>query len=101
MTKEQQQNHVNTFTEQMKSILLAKGNDYANEDVLSNFKLAGAIVGKDAVSNCLNFIGTKVVRLGNLLGNNKNPKNESVRDTLFDLANYCVLLDEILDENGI
>jgi hypothetical protein len=83
-----------TFIDQMRNIMLSKGNDYANEDRLSNFKLAGAIVQGSAELNCLNMIATKVARLGVLL-NGASPENESVNDSILDLANYAVLLHMI------
>jgi len=36
-------------------------------------------------------INDKVQRLMNLLRNNKEPNNESIEDTLIDLANYSVM----------
>ena len=33
----------------------------------------------------------KLGRLDNLLGTGRIPNNESVEDTLFDLANYCLI----------
>lgn len=91
MTKEKQQEVFNSFVEKMRETLLSKGDDYANEDRLSNFKMAGAIAGGDAETNCLNLIATKVARLGNLF-KSKDIKNESVEDSILDLANYAVLL---------
>ena len=81
-------------------ILCKKGYDYAGEDVLSNFRLAGMIVNQgsrnpDAV-NCLNLIGTKVARLGQLLSSGKHAQNESVQDSVIDLCNYSALLYLIL-----
>lgn len=83
-----------------RDILDKKGYDYAGEDVLSNFRLAGMIVNQasahpDAVS-CLNLIGTKVARLGQLLSSNKSAQNESVQDSVLDLCNYSALLYLIL-----
>jgi hypothetical protein len=46
----------------------------------------------DAERNCLNLIATKVARLGVLLNTSGPPANESIDDTLIDLANYAVLL---------
>ena len=86
------------ITEQMKSIMFAKGNDYANDDRLSNFKLAGNISGLSPELNCLSLIATKVARLGVLLNNDKTPNNESVNDSLLDLANYTVLLTMLLKD---
>ena len=83
-----------------RDILDKKGYDYAGEDVLSNFRLAGMIVNQsvrnpDAV-NCLNLVGTKVARLGQLLSSNKSAQNESIQDSVVDLCNYSALLYLIL-----
>jgi len=98
MNLETQQKNFLEITEQMKSIMFAKGNDYANEDRLSNFKLAGNISGLTPELNCLSLIATKVARLGVLLKNDKTPNNESIHDSLLDLANYTILLTMILKD---
>jgi hypothetical protein len=91
---------VNTINK-MQKILLSKGEDYANEDVLSNFKLAAGIVGTTPELNCLNLIATKVARLGVLLNkDNVTPNNESIDDSLIDLANYTMLLIMIREDNN-
>lgn len=101
MTNEEQVKHFEIITNQMKEILLQKGNDYANTDRLSNFKLAGTICGLSAEINCLSLIATKVARLGVLLNSDKAPDNESINDSVIDLANYAVLLSMILfDKTG-
>ena len=99
MTKEKQVELVNEITEQMRNTLLNKGDDYANTDRLSNFKLAGGIAGGNAKINCLNLIATKVARLGVLLNSKDAPKNESINDSVLDLANYAILLSMILKDN--
>lgn len=101
MNKQKQLEHFEVFVEEMRNTLFSKGDDYANEDRLSNFKLAGSIIGLRPEINCLNLIATKVARLGVLLNSNKDPKNESISDTLKDLANYCILLDAILKEDEV
>ena len=83
----------------MRNTLLNKGDDYANTDRLSNFKLAGGIAGGNAKINCLNLIATKVARLGVLLNSKDAPKNESINDSVLDLANYAILLSMILKDN--
>ena len=98
MTKENQQAHFNEMTSQMQSILLSKGDDYANIDRLSNFKLAGTICGLTPELNCLSLIATKVARLGVLLSTLSKPNNESVQDSILDLANYSLLLSMILKD---
>jgi hypothetical protein len=83
-----------------KEVLSKKGYDYAGEDVLSNFRLAGMIVNQSSrhpdATNCLNLIGTKVARLGQLLSSGKHAQNESIQDSVIDLCNYSALLYLIL-----
>lgn len=98
MTTEEQKMFLKDFTDAMEHIILSKGDDYANADRLSNFKLAGAIAGGSPEINCLNLIGTKVARLGVLLNSEKGPKNESISDSIIDLANYAALLAMIIHE---
>ena len=72
MTKKEQIAHFGYITGEMEKVLFSKGDDYANTDRLSNFKLAGAITGGNASTNCLNLISTKVARLGVLLNSDKS-----------------------------
>ena len=80
--------------------MLKKGNDYADQDRLSNFKRAGEICGMSAEQQCLSLIATKVARLGILL-NGKVPNNEAIRDSVLDLTTYSILLDAILFEQEL
>jgi len=100
MDKEQMQNKFETFGQKQYNVLLAKGDDYAGSDRLKNFKVAGNCAGVTPEINCLNLIATKVVRLGTLLNSKVPPKNESVQDSVLDLANYAFLLHCILSEEN-
>ena len=100
MTLDEQKKHFAEFTKKMAETMLKKGFDYAGADRLSNFKLAGAITGTSGQLNCLNLIATKVARLGVLLHTNK-VNNESISDSILDLANYAVLLDQLQHERQI
>lgn len=101
MTLEEQKKHFEQFVQKMEAVMNAKGSDYANSDRLSNFKLAGQICGLTAQQNCLSLIATKVARLGVLLNTTNQPSNESVRDSILDLANYAVLLDQLMYEQTV
>ena len=99
MTIDQQQEFFKVFTGRMKEIMLMKGDDYAaSTDRLSNFKMAGPIAGVTPEQNCLSLIATKVARLGQLLGPNRDVKNESINDSVLDLANYAVLLAMLIND---
>ena len=97
MTRETQSKLLGEFYAEKKNILKLKGEDYANEDVLSNFKTAGANCSISAEQQCLSLIATKVARLGNLLSG-KTPNNESVSDSILDLSNYTDLLYCLVNE---
>lgn len=97
MTHEQQSKLLGEFYAEKKNVMKLKGEDYANEDVLSNFKSAGANIGISAELQCLSLIATKVARLGNLLSG-KTPNNESVSDSILDLSNYTDLLYCLVNE---
>jgi len=98
MNQKKQEYIFDEITEKMRAIMLSKGNDYANEDRLSNFKLAGSICGLTPEQNCLSLIATKVARLGVLLKSNKEANNESIEDSLVDMANYTLLLIMLLKD---
>jgi hypothetical protein len=98
MNQKKQEYIFNQTVDKMRDIMLSKGNDYANEDRLSNFKLAGSICGLTPQQNCLSLIATKVARLGVLLKEKSEPNNESIEDSLVDMANYTLLLIMILKD---
>ena len=101
MKKVEQERFLEEFFIEMSEVILKKGNDYANHDRLSNFKLAGAVSGLSAEQNCLSLIATKVARLGVLFNSDGEPNNESVEDSILDLANYSALLAMIVYESKV
>ena len=99
MTLDQQQKFFDETVMNLSNILFSKGSDYANKDRLSNFKLAGSICGITPQLNCLSLIATKVARLGVLLNTDVIPNNESIQDSIKDLANYALLLLMLLEDS--
>jgi len=98
MDKKKQVEHFNKMVMKIADTMLTKGDDYANSDRLSNFKLAGSITGVGTKLNCLNMIATKVARLGVLFNSKSDPHHEAVRDSVLDLVCYAMLLDMIIDD---
>lgn len=75
-----------------------KSNDYANsEDPYINFKLSAEQVGITPGQSVEVLIATKQARLKELLGKGKDPKNESVRDTLIDRIVYSIIAVVLFD----
>lgn len=101
MTLQEQQEHFQSFTQMQETILLAKGDDYSTEDRLSNFKNVANIVNITPEQSCLVLVATKVARLGVLFNSSTGAKNESINDSVIDLANYTFLLDCILKEKQV
>ena len=93
MKKETQLELFKKFTEKQLEIISSKQEDYCDteECVLGNFKTAGANAGISTEQQILSLIATKVARLGNLF-KGKIPNNESIEDSIIDMANYCFLL---------
>ena len=94
------QNVLTSFQDKQVKVLSSKGGDYAKEDLLSNFKEVAATVGITPAQVALTLICVKTSRLGTLLANLDEPNNESIIDSVLDLANYSFLLHVLVDENN-
>lgn len=82
----------------------AKNTDYAgaSESGLHNFLMVEHLGITSAEVGMMTRMSDKFSRLGNLIGGNKKGAvDESVEDTLLDLANYCVLLTAILQHRKL
>lgn len=76
--------------DELADILLTKHEDYGPRNI------------SDAPGGALNGIRVrmydKIARLNNLVDNNKEPKHESIRDTLIDIANYATIAIMVIDD---
>lgn len=72
--------------------------DYAQDtDQFSNFRDSARQVGLTPGQSVEVLIATKQSRLRQLLGEGKEPKNESVRDTFRDRVVYSIIALAMLD----
>jgi hypothetical protein len=71
---------------QMIDLLTSKQRDYGHGNI-NAFGMYGILVR----------LSDKIERLKNLMSNNREPANESFRDTLLDMVGYCVIA-HMLDE---
>ena len=99
MTAEEQEKQLASFVNKMAHLLIKKGNDYANEDKLSNFKKVAIVCGLSEEQVILVMLATKIVRLSNLIGRDVVVMNEPISDTTVDLSNYSALLSMMIAEN--
>ena len=86
--------------EEMYRIMEAKNADYANDaNPFSNFKLVEDLWIVSLEKGILVRMSDKMSRIANLLENKEaKVKDESIRDTLLDLANYSIILSLFLNE---
>lgn len=73
---------------EMTALLVSKQRDYGHGNI-NAFGLYGILVR----------LSDKIERLQNLMANNREPSNESFRDTLLDMVGYCVIA-HMLDEES-
>ena len=98
MNKQQQIEIFDQTNERLKAILMSKGDDYAGEDRLKNFKLVAMLEGRTPKENIYSQICNKIARLGNLFSTKKEPNNESIEDTILDSIGYFHLLYMAMQE---
>lgn len=92
MKAEQFDNIYKELVEKRLALIQKKRNDYAGEaNVFDNFEETARQLGLTVDQVFLFWITIKRQRLSNLLVNCRSPKNESLEDTLEDLANYVDL----------
>lgn len=76
--------------DELADILLNKHEDYGPKNI------------SDAPGGPLNGLRVrmhdKIARLNNLIDSGKEPKHESIRDTLVDLANYATIAIMVIDD---
>lgn len=86
----------------------SKGADYADTDILSNFKRVSEVAGLLKISPGENSFDyamfmalMKIDRIMNLTSQNKQPNNESLEDSFMDLLNYIELGYALLEERKV
>ena len=102
MNKQEQLQFAKDKFNDILELLESKGDDYANEDRLSNFKESACLLNTTAFKVCLNQIAIKISRIVNLI--DREARNESLEDSLQDLTTYSLILqmihkDEAADNN--
>lgn len=92
MDKKQFQDEFKKTLDNMYLIMLKKNADYAKTDPFGNFKLVEELGITNVEKGILVRIADKISRITNLIDKEAQVKDESIEDTLQDLANYAVIL---------
>jgi hypothetical protein len=95
VTEQKLNESMGKMLEQCCCMLVKKGADYGNNNFILSAQIASIITGKslDAVDAAAILVGMKLARIGELMGKNKEPMNESLNDSFMDVINYIVLMD--------
>lgn len=87
-------------TKKRNALMLSKRHDYANVDVLANFKQLNQLCKTLSIdvqrspADCARFLLLlKIARWCNLINKGVEPMNETMEDTILDLLNYVELAD--------
>lgn len=83
-------------------IIQIKANDYSKSDnPHSNFEYAAmvSVPFSDELKPYAMLIGTKLARIAELTYAKKDIKNESLKDSIIDLVNYCALMGERIERD--
>ncbi len=94
---------IDRVTRERRDLHIAKSDDYATLDVLSNFKRVSAaaraleVDAATPLGYALFMMLMKIDRINNL--NGRTPKNESLKDSFKDLMNYAELAFAIYQED--
>lgn len=84
---EQEKEQFIGIIESIKELRLKKSADYGNSWKI--FGLMGVVYQ----------IMSKSIRIWNLTRAGKDPKNESLRDSFIDMANYAIMAAQLIDMN--
>lgn len=87
---------ISAVAAELMDTLIKKNADYAGGQEFFNFEQAAEFAGLDTFYVMLAQIGIKYTRIANLHGGDM-PENESLRDSLVDLAGYAVIAAAWLD----
>ena len=91
--KEWEEEEIKKFLATMRDLLIRKGHDYSgDEETIKNFTVLEDI-GIDRVESVFVRLTDKYMRLKNFMKSGElKVKDETIYDTLVDLANYSVLM---------
>lgn len=101
LTREKYQEVFKERLDSMLTIMKAKNADYASDwDPFKNFRLVESAGVSTLEEWILIRMFDKMSRISNLLDTEAQVKDESVIDTLVDLANYSIILSIFLEEKN-
>ena len=89
------------YQKQMNDILKRKNSDYAGiKGEYNNFEYCEKLGLCTTETGIMVRISDKMTRISNLLKQEAQVKDESIKDTLLDLANYSMILASYIEDKN-
>jgi len=89
------------YQKQMHDILKRKNSDYAGTaDTYANFMYCEKLGLCSTETGIMVRISDKMTRISNLLKQDAQVKEESIKDTLLDMANYAMILASYIEDKN-
>ena len=89
------------YQKQMNDILKRKNSDYSGkEDTYANFQYCEKLGLCSTEVGIMVRMSDKMTRISNLLKQDAQVKEESIKDTLLDLANYSMILASYIEDKN-
>lgn len=97
---------VDATVHDIRTLLRVKGGEYANEDVLANFKRGSALVGVMPLTCLFIYMSKHYDAVATYVRDQETgrdrPRSEPIAGRLDDLINYCILAKAIIaEEQGV
>lgn len=98
MTHEELLKYFDETTAKLRKTLDAKNQDYSgqSDNAFANFERS-QVIGIDPTTGILVRMLDKLSRVSNLIKVEGKVKDESIQDTLLDLANYAIILSAMIE----
>lgn len=100
MNKKEFKEEFKKTMEEMFAIMEAKNDDYSKTSAFWNFELVNTLWITSVKKWILVRMCDKIARISTLIDQNEKVKDESINDTLIDLANYSIILKIYLSSNN-
>jgi len=99
MVKPTSKSSFDLILDEIKDLHARKSADYAREsDKYRNFRMNTQIWGTTDWQEPLKRGTEKMIRIAELTSNSKTPKNESIRDSIIDIAVLSIIALDMFDQ---
>lgn len=100
VTNRDPNSYIQASAQTLAETLASKNSDYAPTGEFSNFEGAAELAAVSTFEAIIVQVGIKMTRINGLVGSYQTPNNESLQDSLLDLAGYATIAHAYLEYMG-